>query len=186
MLGNEILVKNYTLAQPRLAAPGPLPASTLPRRAVDASTLPRQTSTAGTAPLAASLWPSRASLLPAVFLLLALPTGPTRGWGWKRAAEPGGATHSWLHLASGSRPQLHRQLHGRSRPGAPRLAGLHVEPELEPLLEPCQTGPKLGLINTRSTAKTYYYYYTAPQRTDVPAGQVSKTWRHAATARPRT
>jgi hypothetical protein len=69
------------------------------------------------------------------------PGGPHPGRGWKRAVEPGGTTHSWLHLASGSRPQLHRQLHVRSRPAAPRLAGLRMEPELEPLLEPCQTGP---------------------------------------------
>jgi hypothetical protein len=44
-----------------------------------------------------------------------------------RSAESSGATHSWLHLTSGRRPRLHRQLHGQSRPAAPRLARLRVE-----------------------------------------------------------
>jgi hypothetical protein len=66
------------------------------------------------------------------------PTGPcTGGKGVKGEAEPYGTTLSCLCLPGGSHLQLHHQLHGRSRPAAPRLAGLRVELEL--LLEPYQT-----------------------------------------------
>jgi hypothetical protein len=72
--------------------------------------------------------------------------------------EPDGATFSWLRLPSGSRPRLHRQLHGRSHPATTRLAGLRVEPELERLLKPHQTG------TTCSTTQFLFSYVTTQEK----------------------
>jgi hypothetical protein len=65
----------------------------------------------------------------------------SRGKAVKQEAEPDGATLSWLLLVCGSHEGLQRRLHTWSRCGFHRLAGLQPEPLLEPLLEPCQTGP---------------------------------------------
>jgi hypothetical protein len=66
----------------------------------------------------------------------------SRGNRGRGIVEPLGATFSWLLLSFESRGRLQRRLHNRSRCKNNRLAGLQLEPLMEPEPEPCQTGPK--------------------------------------------
>jgi len=66
---------------------------------------------------------------------------PEEGHYEMEGAEPLGATTTWLHLPYGSRDRLQRWLLTWSCSKNMRLAGLRPEPLVEPLLEPCQTGP---------------------------------------------
>jgi hypothetical protein len=56
-------------------------------------------------------------------------------------AEPDGATKTWLHLPFRSREGLQHRLHTRSWCKNHRLAGLQLEPPMEPEPEPYQIGP---------------------------------------------
>ena len=82
--------------------------------------------------------PLRLPVVPA----LTICCDPSRG---QACLTDGGAARSFffrLRLTRESRERLHLRLRTRSCCRFHRLAGLRVEPVLELLLEPCQTGPK--------------------------------------------
>jgi hypothetical protein len=60
--------------------------------------------------------------------------------------EPDEATKTWLHLPFESREGLQLRLHTWSRCNLHCLAGLRLEPLVEPEPEPSQTGPEYHCI----------------------------------------
>jgi hypothetical protein len=86
-----------------------------------------------------------------------------KGKGRKRGAEPDGATKTWLRLPFGSRKGLQHRLRTRSRCKNHRLAGLQLEPPVEPEPEPCQTGPNSAAIMPpslmRAFARLHYFHH---------------------------